>query len=201
MPKRNRGGQPHNPAWDDGWRRAVDLREALLAGAPLPTIPFIPVRTRPNEVAHAELVLDYSRYYGMNVSYQQNSGFYFGSALFVAAGVAADSISNASARSRAQAMAAPQWRDFQQIGVFVTNQRLVAMVDGSRWLSWDHDANVQVQPLLDHWSVVQYFENSEPLRWHGPAAPWLSVALVYLALGENHLRHHPELRPLSMIQG
>ncbi|TDQ45978.1 hypothetical protein EV190_12737 [Actinorugispora endophytica] len=183
--------------WSQGWEQAVRFREALLDGFPLPTLPAVPVRLNAGEVAHAELVLDYSRFYGQNVTYSQSSGFYFGSPLFVAAGLAGQAIGNSVARSRAQAMAAPQWREFQRVTVYLTDQRLLALVDGVRWLSWYHSAMMQIQPFLGQWNVVQLFEDCEPLRWSGPAAPWLAVALVRLGYGLDHVRDLPEMNLLS----
>lgn len=191
------GGQP-DPVWEQGWEQAIRLREALQAGNPLPELPFVPVRLNAGEVAHAELVLNYSRFYGRNVRYTQNSGFYFGSPLFVAGSLAGEAIGNSVARSRARALAAPQWRDFQDVTVYLTSQRLLTLVDGgTRWLWWDHAAIMQIQPYLEQWAVVQLFDQCEPLRWQGPAVPWLTVALVYLGYGRDHVRHHPELAPLS----
>ncbi|GAB3456556.1 hypothetical protein GCM10027570_38300 [Streptomonospora sediminis] len=194
--------EPQQPdIWSMAWRQAVDLREALRDGFPLPSLPHPPVRLARGETAHAELVLDYSRYYAMDVTYQQSSGFYFGSPLFVAAGLAGDAIGNANRRARAEAMAAPQWRGFQRVVAYLTDRRVLALVDGTRWLSWDHDANMQVAPMLEHWSVVQMFTQTEPLRWQGTAAPWLAVALVYLVYGEEHLEQHPDLRALRYLDG
>ncbi|MFW5416444.1 hypothetical protein J0910_07460 [Nocardiopsis sp. CNT-189] len=187
--------------WNQGWQSAVALREALLGGEPLPEMPYVPVRLEPGEKAHAAVVLDYSRYYGMDVSYQQNSNFYFGSPLFVATGLAADAIGNASARGRAEAMARAQWREFQQVTVYVTSTRLLALVEGTRWLSWYHQGSIQVHTLLGEWAVVQMFPDCEPVRWQGPAAPWLAVLLVYLVFGEDNLRHHPELSALGPAFG
>ncbi|WP_017540123.1 hypothetical protein [Nocardiopsis halophila] len=194
-------GRQASDMWQTGWESGVDLREALLSGMELPELPFVPVRLEPGEVPHAEVVADYSRFYAMDVAYQQSNGLYFGSPLFVAAGLTAQAIGNASARSRAQAMAAPQWREFQRVTVYVTSRRLLALIDGTRWLSWWHAGNMQVNPVLDQWALVQLFNDTEPLRWQGPAVPWLSVAVSYLAHGPGHLLHHPELARLAMIEG
>ncbi|MDA2809517.1 hypothetical protein O4J56_02595 [Nocardiopsis sp. RSe5-2] len=195
------GIPPEQQMWQAGWESGVDLRDALLSGLEMPRLPFVPVRLEPGEVAHAELVADYSRFYAMDVNYQQSNGFYFGSPVFVAAGLTAQAIGNASARNRAQAMAAPQWREQQRVGVYVTDRRLLALVDGTRWLSWWYEGTMQVNPLLDQWALVELFNDTEPLRWQGPAVPWLSVAVSYLAFGHDHLLHHPELARLSMVEG
>ncbi|GAB3709644.1 hypothetical protein [Nocardiopsis nanhaiensis] len=194
-------GQDMADPWAEGWDQAGKLRHALLDGMPLPRLPFIPIRLQQGEVAHAEVSMQYSRYYGTNVTYQQSSGFYFGSPLFVATGLAAQAVGNASARSRAQAMAAAQWREHQGVQAYLTNQRVIACVQGHRWLSFWHRGIIQADPVLDHWSLVEIFEEGEPVRWQGPAAPWLAVAIIHLAYGDDHLRNHPGLAPLMPPPG
>ncbi|GAB3480361.1 hypothetical protein [Nocardiopsis coralliicola] len=195
------GADSPGDVWTLGWRSAVDLRSALLGGAGLPELPFVPVRLEPGETAHAELVLDYRRFYGTDVSYSQTSGFYFGSPVFVAASLAGQGLGNMAAKNRAEAQARAQWREHQRVTAYLTDTRLLALVDGHRWLSWWHAGAMQVHTLLEEWSVVQMFGDTEPLRWEGPAAPWLAVALVDLVYGRDALARHPGLAALAVPGG
>jgi hypothetical protein len=180
----------------DAWHRAVELRRALIAGEELPRLPMVPVRLEPGEVPHAELGLGYSRYYGMDVTYQQTSGFYYGSPGFVAAGLVGNAIGNSLARSNAERMAEAQWREFQQVAVYVTSHRLLSFVNQG-WLEWSHRAMMTLDIDLQQWSVVQTFQECEPLRWNGLGAIWLAVALTYLGFGTDHLIHRPEFAPMG----
>ena len=183
--------------WAEGWTQAAKLRQALLNGHPLPTLAHVPIRLNQGEVAHAQVGVEYSRFYSMDVNYRQSSGFFFGSPMFVATGMAVNAISNASARSRAQAMAAPQWRERQGVNAYLTNQRIITCVMGHQWVSFWHRGIIEAAPLLDHWALLETFEQGEPVRWTGPAAAWLAVAVIHLAYGNEQLRHHPGLAPLE----
>lgn len=185
--------------WTEGWVQAAKLRQALLAGHTLPTLPSVPVRLKQGEVAHAQVGVEYSRYYSMNVTYRQSNGFFFGSPLFVATGMAATAIGNASARSRAQAMAAPQWRERQGVNAYLTSQRILTCVQGHQWVSFWHQGIIEAAPLLEHWALMETFEQGDPVRWSGPAAAWLAVAVIHLAYGEEQLRHHPGLAALAPL--
>jgi hypothetical protein len=90
----------------EGWSSACQLYEQLAAGASLVELPPSGMRLNVDEIPYADTILGYSRFYGMDVTYHQNSLLLFGPATFVAAGLAVNAMTNASARRRANAMAA-----------------------------------------------------------------------------------------------
>jgi hypothetical protein len=187
------GGDP----WAEGWTQAVKLRQALLDGHPLPTLPYVPMRLEQGEVAHARVGVEYARFYSTNVSYRQSNGFFFGSPAFVVTGLAVNAIGNAAARSRAQAMAAAQWRERQGVDAYLTDRRILTCVASHRWLSFWHQGIIEAAPMLEHWSLLETFQQGDPVRWTGPAAAWLAVAVIHLAYGDDQLAHHPGLAALA----
>ncbi|PZT71096.1 hypothetical protein DN402_01930 [Streptomyces sp. SW4] len=95
-----------------GWEAACSLHRHLANGGELAPIATPGVLLEPGETAYGDVAAHYARFYATNVTYNERSGFYFGSPLFVAAGLVGDAVANSTARSRAQAMAQAQWRDF-----------------------------------------------------------------------------------------
>ncbi|MEU4745336.1 hypothetical protein AB0G02_33405, partial [Actinosynnema sp. NPDC023658] len=96
--------------WAASWYRAVHLYRHLVNGG-IPDEVTTSLLLPPGEVAYCDLTLGYARYYGMDVTYRQSSGFFLGSPLFVAAGLAANAVGNSVARRRAEAQSMPQWRE------------------------------------------------------------------------------------------
>lgn len=175
-----------DPALQASWTSACELYEHLAGGGELGPMPPGPIRLEQNEVGHGFGVLGYSRYYGTTVRYNQSSSFWFGSAGFVAAGMAAEAIGNASARRRAEAMSRAQWRDHAQVRTMLTNRRLLCDYQ-TRWLSFWHNGIVEFACDLRQWSFVLRYEVGEPLMLHGPAAPWFAIAVAWLAYGPQGL--------------
>ena len=188
-----------DPALDaalrDGWASACRLYARLLGGDELAVTPPTALRLNPDEVPHAETVIGYARFYGTAVQYRQSNSFWFGSATFVAAGMAAEAIGNASARRRAEAAAAAQWRDHAIVRCVLTNHRLLCDYSGS-WLSFWHNGVVEFLGDLARWSFVLRYEVGEPLMLHGPGAPWLAVAVARIVYGPRGLQL-PAFAPLA----
>jgi len=181
--------------WRGAWSSATHLY-AHLANGGTPQPVFTPVRLQPGETSFCDLTVMYSRFYGMDVSYQQNSGFFFGSPLFVAAGLAANAVGNSMARNRAAAMAAPQWREHCLARTVVTDRRTMCFT-GQQWLSFDHDAVVEFTADPPQGVCFLNFSSSEPLCLAGFSTPWLSVLLCYFLYGATSLGQLPYLRPLA----
>ncbi|MGH3739004.1 MAG: hypothetical protein ACRDT6_25915 [Micromonosporaceae bacterium] len=179
----------------EGWESACQLYEHLAAGGELAVLPPSAVRLNQNEVPYADAMIGYARYYGQQVTYQQSSMLLLGSATFVAAGLAANAIGNASARRRAEAQAATQWRDHAQVRAMVSNERILADYNG-QWLSFWHNGVVELQGDLSQWVFVLRYEVGDPLMVHGPAAPWFATVIARLVYGQRGLQL-PALAPLA----
>jgi len=171
----------------EGWASACQLYQHLQRGGDLVILPPGAVRLNPDEVPYAEAVLGYARFYGTAVTYQQNSTFLFGSATFVAAGMAANAIANSSARNRAAAQAATQWRDQAHVRTILTNKRLLCDYRG-RWLSFWHEGIVEFQGDMAQWLFVLRYQVGDPIMLHGPAAPWFAVSVAHLVYGRRGLQ-------------
>ncbi|MFC5002132.1 hypothetical protein ACFPIJ_30410 [Dactylosporangium cerinum] len=180
-----------------GWDSACQLYGYLHGGGDLAALPPGAVRLNPDEVAYGDALLGYARFYGTTATYRQSSTFLFGSATFVAAGLAATAIANSSARQRAQAQAqaAHQWRDQATVRTILTNQRLLCDYRG-QWLSFWHQGVVEFQGDVAQWLFVLRYEVGDPVMLHGPAAPWFAVSIARLVYGPAGL-HLPALAPLA----
>jgi hypothetical protein len=177
------------------WRAARDVVASMLAGQlpdPFPAWGIIP---DPGEAFFFSVHAQYQRYYGRDVSYVQSGGFYIGRPAFVAAGLVVNAIGNASARSRANAEAAAQWREHQMAPVLISNKRMV-IAAGGQWLSFYFDAVVACYPDPAHWNVAFQFQNAAPLLLVGVDAPVIGAFAVLATHGIEGLRAHPALEPL-----
>ncbi|MFG1952085.1 hypothetical protein [Micromonospora sp. NPDC048830] len=179
----------------DGWSSACRLYEHLARGGQLAALPPSGLRLGQDETIFSDTVLGYARFYGTAVQYRESSSFWFGSTGFVLAGMATDAISNASARSRAQAMAAAQWRDQAQVRMILTNQRLLGDRRGNLLSFW-HNGVQEFTADLTQWSFILRYQEGNPLMLHGPAAPWYAVAVAWLVFGPQAM-HLPALAPIS----
>ncbi|MEV6522484.1 hypothetical protein AB0M43_11115 [Longispora sp. NPDC051575] len=176
------GNDPLDAALRDGWLSACRLYEHLARGGEPLALPPSALRMQPDEVRYGDAVLGYARLYGMSVTYNQSNSFWFGSASFVAMGMAADAIGNSSARRKAEAMAAVQWRDQAHVRTSLTSQRFLCDYQG-QWLSFWHNGVVEFACDLARWSFVLRYEVGEPLMLHGPAAPWFAVLAARVVYG------------------
>lgn len=195
MPRRKRPDDQLGDMLRAGWSSAAQLYQHLLRGGEPSPLPPGPVRLERGEVAYASGVIGYLRYYGTSVTYQQSSSLLLGSAGFVVAGMAAESMANASARRRAEAMAASQWRDRANVRVLLTDRRLLCDY-GGHWLSFWHEGVMEFHGDLTQWMFVLRFQVGDPLLLHGPPAPWFAVLLAHLLYGPDGLRL-PLLAPLT----
>ena len=179
----------------EGWTSACQLYEQLATGASLVELPPGEVRLDVAEIPYADTILGYSRFYGMDVTYARSSLLMFGPATFVAAGLAINAMANASARRRAEAMAAAQWRDHAYVRTLLTDRRLLCDY-GGQWLSFWHGGVVELSGDVSQWQFVLRYELGEPLMLHGTAAPWFAVAVAHVVYGQRGLRL-PALSPLA----
>jgi hypothetical protein len=188
-----------DPALDaalrDGWSSACRLYEHLAAGGQLVPLPLGALRINPDEIQFGDAVLGYARYYGTVVQTQQGSTFWFGSPLFVAGGLAAESLVNAAARRQAEAMAAARWRDHARVRTALTSKRFLCDYAGT-WLNFWHEGVQEITVDLSRWAFVLRYEVGEPLMIHGPAAPWFAVAAARIIYGPRGLTL-PAFGPLA----
>jgi hypothetical protein len=178
-----------------GWTSACGLYEHLLRGGQLAALPPTGLRLGQNEMIFGDAVLGYARYYGATAQYRESNSFWFGSPAFVLAGMAGDAIGNASARKRAAAMAAAQWRDQAQVRMVLSNQRLLGDYQGNLLSFW-HNGVVELSADLPHWSFLLRYQEGHPLMLYGPAAPWFAVAVAWLVFGPQGM-HIPALAPMA----
>lgn len=195
--KRNQGGQP-NPMQVEAsraWHAACELYRHIASGRPLVPIPSMMVLQQ-GEVPFGEVVLEYSRFYSMDVQAQQNSGFYFGSTAFVAAGLIGDAVANSNARARAASMSQAQWRFNAPVPVVVTSQRTLTMFEG-QWIEFAHEAVLAFYPEPQNYTFVLTFGVTSPLRLTGPWAPWASLMV---AVGIYGLERVPTLPAFDVFR-
>lgn len=175
---------------------ARTLRRGLVRDVLPPTIQTWDVVAEPGESFFLDAPVNYSRYYGQDVTYSHTSGFYYGRPSFVLTGLALDTIGNRSRRSAAAAQAAAQWREHQVARLIVSDRRLICHA-GGRWLSFYFGAMSAVYPQSDHWTLVAQFQDSEPLMLHGRCVPAASAITMYMTHGRDAVQNHPGLQSLA----
>jgi len=183
------------PEFTLGWSNACRMFEHLTSEGELPALPPMAIRLRSGEMAHAHGVLEYARFYGMDVTYQQSSTFVMGSPLFVAAGLIGSAVGNAYARNKAADMARAQWRPQGPVRTVLTNQRILCDVAGE-WLGFWHEGILELFAEPSQWMVITRYEAGEPLLLRGPVALSYIVALTYIVYGRSGLAS-PWLGPIA----
>ncbi|MFI6482446.1 hypothetical protein ACIBH1_31250 [Nonomuraea sp. NPDC050663] len=181
-----------------GWHSACALRQGLLSGYPVPQLPPPPVRLFPGEVAFAHANLRHEVWYGMDVEYQ-TSTMAFGGPLMFTTGLLVSAAGNARRKRQAQAMAAAQWRYHGHNSTLLTNHRVLTF-SGNRWVTWALDQVMEVWPSPREFTYVLVFNDADPLRLTGPAAPWFMVVTAHLTFGPRFLAEHPEFRTMGVQQ-
>jgi hypothetical protein len=185
---------------DHAWRVAAQLRRELPDRQPRNTVKVWDLIPNADEVFITDAPVHYARYYGQDVTYTTSSGVYFGSPLFVVAGLIGTAASNSAARSRAEAMARSQWREHQTVRLVVTNQRLCCRV-GNDWYSFYYSHMTAIYPLAEQQTLVCTFGKGAPLMISGPWAPAAAVVTTLMTLGVDPLLTHPGLRCLDGAPG
>jgi hypothetical protein len=179
------------------WHEARVLATRLREGAELPTLSFWGVILEPGETAHLDLTGHYARYYSTTGTYTHVSGYYRGSAGFVAGNLLADSLGNAMRRKEAARLAQAQWREWQQVRVIVTDRRLHCSVNGT-WLRFDFSAVKAFYPEPAKGNVVFDYNGTSPLMLTGPAAPLVAVYATWRLHGTAAIDQHPGLAALRV---
>jgi hypothetical protein len=196
MPSPYYGFDASREAHDQGWRSAAAMFEYLRRGGHAASVTVPDVLMFPGEACYADFPLEYSRYYGTDVYYQQ-SFYVAGSLPFMAAGLAASLAANAAKRARAAREAASQWRDVCISRVITTSTRIICCHPNGQWMEFGYHAVVQLLPDPMSFSFTVAFVDTAPLRLRGPAAVWLAVLLVWLRQGPQGLTDHPAFAMFS----
>lgn len=190
--------QQHEDAYARAWQHASALKGALMRRELPPEIPVWSVVPWAGERFFLSGGLGYTRYYGTDVVYGQSSVVAFGRPAWVAGALIGNAIGNSISRSRAQATAATQWREHQQVEVVVSNQRIACNVAGRGWLSFEFASVTAIYPDPEHFTVVLEFGGqTSPMSLTGPMAPALATLAVMLTHGHDALRAHPALAALQ----
>lgn len=180
------------------WSDARALVRALSAGQPPPSLQQVwGVVMQPGERVVATGNVGYARYYGTSAAYTHVSGFFYGSATFMAFGYGATALGNAARRRAAQNAARTTWREIQQAPVIVTDQRVVCRVADGRWLSFYFSGATALYPEPEYWALTMQFPDTSPLRLTGPIAVVAAVVAVWAVHGgAEGVRSHPALAAL-----
>ncbi|MHA7303856.1 hypothetical protein ACX80E_01195 [Arthrobacter sp. TMN-49] len=178
------------------WDQARALQSCLLRREVPEPIRIWDVVANAEEVFFQDVPAHYGRHYGMDVTYSQSSGFYFGRPAFVLAGLGASAMSNAARRDAAARQAVAQWRERQQCRLVVSNQRLMCQV-GGRWLSFYFSAVTAVYPEIEDWSLITQFDSTSPLLLSGVHVPSVALLTVLATQGVEAVGAHPSLQKLG----
>lgn len=179
------------------WSHAQQVRAQLISGtfsgARLPW--ELPPQSGEQLVAEGNCA--YARYYGQDVSWVQNSSWFFGRASFVIAATAVSALGSSSRRRAAEREAATQWREHQNAHLVVTTHRLAVKRADGVWLSFWYGGISAIYPGIAEWTVVLDFPDTEPLMLSGLPAPSAAVTAVAALYDADGLLKHPGLAPLN----
>jgi hypothetical protein len=173
-----------------GLSAAGKLFRHVVTGGSLAPLGASPVVLDPGEHAYAALSLEYSRFYGADVTYVKRSVIPIGPPGFVIGALAVNALGNAAARNRARAEAAATWREHQVAAVTLTSERLI-IGTGSGPLSFWHGGLTGFHPAPDAFTLDLIFPDTVPLKLRGPGVPWLSVAMARLLYPPSELLRIP----------
>lgn len=179
------------------WEHARAVRSSIMEGRMPPALhqqwDVVPYD---REIFFGHVPVTYARYYGQDVAYQQSSTIALGRPAFVVGALAVTAIANSAARSSAAKQAAPQWREWQSTGAYVTSHRIAVHV-GGQWLSFDYAAMTAVYPEVASRTLVCQFASTAPMLLSGDGAVLSAVIAVAQAYGLDAARDHPALAPLN----
>lgn len=178
---------------------AAELAEHLLENSWRPMQPDWSIILQPGEKAITGGVAHYARFYGMDVSYNQSSAFFMGRPSFVAVGLAATALGNASRRRQAIAMAQAQWREQQVVQTLVTTHRILCQRSDGSWLSFYYSGVTNIDADTGTGTLILQFPDAEPLMLGGPGGMFSAVVAVWALHGHEGLRSYPGLQRLRML--
>ena len=170
---------PVQQARQGGWHQAVQLYAALAGGQQPPAV-FAPDLPAAGTV-YMDVPFSYSRFYGMDVTYEPGGMVAVGSPGFVAGAAVGRLIGTSIGYARAASLSRRQWRRHRPARVVVTATTTWCVL-GGRWLRFDHDTVVEYRLGADQ-SCILTFPDVVPVRLHGPSAWCHAVLFAYLRYG------------------
>ncbi|GAB2674172.1 hypothetical protein [Kribbella swartbergensis] len=180
----------------DEWQLGIDWARWLLAGNTPQPLTIYGLVLEPGEVAYVNTPAHYARLYGGSGRYTHSSGLFIGKPGMVLGMMAANAAINASRKAAAKRDMQLMWRDRQEVPTVVTNYRILCMLPQRGWLSFYYSAVQEFYPDPANWMVTFGFQNAEPLRLAGLAAPTLSVLTAWCVLGNGRWQGEPGIAPL-----
>lgn len=174
------------------WTTSLALYRHLAAGGELPIGPPSDVLV-PGPV-HLDVEMQYARYCGQDVWYREGSILAMGSTGFVLGATLAQGLLNVSARRRAEALAAAQWREVQSSRVVVTGDATWCRTVAGTWLEFSHLAVREYR--VDDTAVVMTFSDAAPLMLAGAHTWTHAVVFARLRYGYDW-QQAPWLAPLA----
>lgn len=181
-----------NNGYTAAWTAAVDTYAHLASGGQIDPIELtIPGLTpEPGEYAVGVfarargVLINYARYYAVDVTYSTPSTVLFGSPAFVVGGLIGSAFARSRIRKRAQREAAPQWRTTYLTCVVVTTRRIwceIAEQAGPRWLNFNYDQITTFN--LTGTSMTLGFLQAVPLQLTGDWVPWCAAVIAHYRYG------------------
>lgn len=174
-----------------GWWQAVQLYAALAGGQQPPAV-FAPDLADAGTI-YMDVSMRYSRFYGMDVTYQPGGLVAVGSPGFVAGAAIGRLIGASVGYARAASLSRRRWRGHRPARIVVTATATWCQT-GGRWLRFDHDTVVEYRLGADE-SCVLTFADVVPVRLYGPSAWCHAVLYAYLRYGPGW-QTAPFLHPL-----
>lgn len=170
--------------------QAHDLYHRLVTGAPAPRQQSLTIPMQAGEEIYRTGRVQYSRFYGRELIFSQGSTVISGRPSVLIGAAIGNAMRASSQRRQAQAAAQPDWREIQFLDVWVTNQRIIAYVDG-RWLEFWYGAIMAIHPDPETFSLVLEFRDTSPMKLTGPAVASIAVLVQYFATGAEGLQTQP----------
>jgi hypothetical protein len=178
------------------WRYACETARLLARGVPGPATSVYGPVLEQGEHARLSARAWYGRLYAAGDGSWSTSGAVFaGGPAFMVGAVAGSMIARSRAKAQAAADAQIRWREHQHCLVVATDRRVLCDVAGLGWLSFWYSGAKEFYPDLQAWSVTIGYEETSPVRLHGPAVagliPWIARGI----LGPGWV-NDPRLAPL-----
>lgn len=178
------------------WQLGVDWAQWLLAGNNPQELTLFGIVLEEGEVAYLNAPAHYARLYGGSGRYRHSGGLFVGKPGLVLGMMAANAAINASRKASAKRDMQLMWRDLQEVPTIATNYRLMCHLPARGWLSFYYSAVQEFYPDPANWTITFAFQNAEPLRLAGLAAPTLSVLTSWCIHGTARWHQEPGITPL-----
>jgi hypothetical protein len=189
--------------YEQSWLAGAELGEAIAKGW-RPPPQHAPIALAAGESVLAQTAVRVWQYTGQDVTYNEAWFVSFGGPLLFGASLLGSALYNNSQRTRAQALAAAQWRPTSQGHLYLTNSR-IALALSTGWVDIDY-RYLRASTVEAH-GIVIMLAGQPPIRLQVWPPHWFFVLLRFLAYGEvirvdipPHLRRpsQPTARGLAL---